>query len=42
MRVLCLLLLLAGCADAQPGEPGSARVRLNGVYGAFGGMTTVR
>ena len=42
MRLLCLLLLLAGCADSEPGEPGSAHVRLNGVYSTFGGVTNVR
>ncbi len=42
MRLLCLLLLLAGCADNPSGEPGSAHVRLNGFYGAFGGVTNVR
>ncbi len=42
MRLLCLLLLLAGCADGPPGEPGTAHLRLNGAYTAYGGVVTSR
>ncbi len=34
--MLAVLLLVAGCAGDQGGEDGSARVRMNGVYTAFG------
>ena len=34
--MLAMLLLLAGCAGDQGGEDGSARVRMNGAYTAFG------
>ena len=35
--MLAVLLLLAGCAGDQGGEDGSARMRMNGAYTAFGG-----
>ncbi|WP_158747633.1 hypothetical protein [Acidisphaera sp. L21] len=42
VKWLVVLLLLAGCADGGDNEPGSAHVRLNGVYSAFGGITSTR
>jgi hypothetical protein len=40
LKWLVVLLLLAGCASGGDNEPGSARVRVNGVYSAFGGLAT--
>ena len=42
MKLLCFLLLLAGCADGSSGEPGTAQVRMNGVYRAYGGLVNTR
>ena len=38
MRLLLLLVLLAGCASDEGGQPGSVHARVNGVYTTYGGV----
>ena len=38
LRLLVLLLLLAGCAQNAPDEPGQVNVHMNGTYMMMGGV----
>ena len=38
VRLLVLLLLLAGCAESAPGDPGQVSVHMNGAYTMMGGV----